>query len=287
MCIRDRPWDNFEYEIFRQNAQGEFDPIAVTTELNFTDTGLENGVESCYKVQARGTYGLDANAAPLLNFSQEVCSVPSDDVPPCPPTLMVTNVCDDATNLTLEEDLFNLLTWTNPDDVCDDVEDTDSYNIFFTETEGGTLALIETIVGATSTSLEHQPEFGIAGCYAVTALDVNGNESEFSNIICVDNCPFYELPNTFTPNGDGTNDIFKPFPFRFIDRVEFQVFNRWGGKVFETTDPNLNWDGTNLSDEPLEEGVYFYTCRVFEARVTGVVQQENILNGPIHLIRGE
>ena len=102
----------------------------------------------------------------------------------------------------------------------------------------------------------------------------------------MDNCPFYELPNTFTPNGDGTNEVFKPFPYRFIDRVEFKVFNRWGGLVFETTDPDLNWDGTNLSREALEEGVYFYTCRVFEARVAGVTEQEIILNGPIHLIRG-
>ena len=56
--------------------------------------------------------------------------------------------------------------------------------------------------------------------------------------------------------------------------------------MFETTDPDLNWDGTNLSREALEEGVYFYTCRVFEARVAGVTEQEIILNGPIHLIRG-
>jgi len=281
------PWDNFEYEVFRQNAQGGFDAIGLTTELNFTDTGLENGVEYCYKVQGRGTYGLDANAAPLLNFSQEVCSVPGDDVPPCPPTLMVSNVCDDATSQTLEEDLFNLLNWTNTDEVCVDVEDTDSYNIYFTETEGGTLTLIETLGGATNTSFEHQPVIGIAGCYAVTSIDLNGNESDFSNIICVDNCPFYELPNTFTPNADGTNDLFKPFPYRFIDRIEFQAFNRWGGLVFETTDPDINWDGTNLSGKPLEEGVYFYTCRVFEARVTGVVEQETILNGAIQLIRGE
>ncbi len=281
------PWDNFEYEVFRQNAQGGFDAVGVTTETNFVDTGLENGVEYCYRIQSRGTYGLDANAAPLLNFSQEICDTPGDDVPPCPPTLMVFNICDDATDQTLEEDLFNLLNWTNPNDICVDVDDTESYRVYYTETEGGTLALIEMFDGATTTSFEHQPAIGIAGCYAVTALDFNGNESAFSNIICVDNCPFYELPNTFTPNTDGTNDLFIPFPYRFIDRIEFQVFNRWGGLVFETTDPDINWDGTNLSNEPLKEGVYFYTCRVYEARVTGVVPQETILNGAIHLILGE
>ena len=54
--------------------------------------------------------------------------------------------------------------------------------------------------------------------------------------LCVGNCPSYTLPNTFTPSS-------KPFPFRFIDRVEFSVFNLWGALGFETSDPALNWDG--------------------------------------------
>jgi len=281
------PWDNFEYVIFKQNTQGTFDSIGISVEQMFIEEGLENGEEYCYKVQGKGTYGLDANAAPLLNFSQEVCATPGDDVPPCPPTLIVNNICDNVTNQTLEEELFNFLNWNNPSETCPNSDDTDRYNIYYTSIEGGNLILVETIEGITNTTYEHQPDIGIAGCYAVTAIDLNGNESAFSNIVCVDNCPFYELPNTFTPNGDGTNEVFKPFPYRFIDRVEFKVFNRWGGLVFETTNPDLNWDGTNLSRKNLEEGVYFYTCRVFETRVVGVMEQEAILNGPIHLIRGK
>ena len=123
------PWDNFEYTIFRQNAQGIFDSIGVSNTPNYRDEGLENGVEYCYKIQGKGTYGLDANAAPLLNFSQEVCSIPGDDVPPCPPTLTVSNICDDENNSSTEE-LFNTLFWTNPNEVCDDVMDTDGYNIY-------------------------------------------------------------------------------------------------------------------------------------------------------------
>ena len=281
------PWDNFDYCVFKQNAQGTFDSIGTTIETMFLEEGLINGEEYCYKVLGKGTYGLDANAAPLLNFSQETCTTPGDNVPPCSPTLMVSNVCDDAMNQILEEDLFNFLNWTNPSETCPNSDDIDSYNVYYSPIEGADLVLIATIDGITNISYEHQPDLGIAGCYSVTAVDLNGNESEFSNIVCVDNCPFYELPNTFTPNGDGTNEVFKPFPYRFIDRVEFKVFNRWGGLVFETTDPDLNWDGTNLSRKELAEGVYFYTCRVFEARVTGVREQEIILNGPIHLIRGK
>ena len=92
------------------------------------------------------------------------------------------------------------------------------------------------------------------------------------------------MPNTFTPNQDLANDLFIPRLNRFIDRVEFEVFNRWGQKVFETEDPDLNWDGENMNGKELSEGTYFYTCVVFENRVTGV-EVGDILRGSIQLIR--
>lgn len=280
------PWDNFQYTIFRQNDQGLFDSIGTTNTLSFQDTGLSNGQEYCYKIQSIGTYGIDGIISPLLNFSQEVCTIPSDDVPPCPPTLIVSNICDNLTG-DIDPDFFvNNLSWTNPNEVCENVDDVELYNIYYTPTEGGEFSLIETITFAGETTYEHQPDLGIAGCYVVTAVDSSRNESPFSNIVCVDNCPSYTLPNTFTPNGDGTNEIFKPFPYRFIDRIELKIFNRWGGLVYETNNPDINWDGTNLEGKDLKEGVYFYVCRVFETRVTGVIEQAELLEGPIHLIRG-
>ena len=102
----------------------------------------------------------------------------------------------------------------------------------------------------------------------------------------MDNCPSYTLPNTFTPNGDGANDLFIPYPYRFIARVEMNIFNLWGQLVFTTENPDLNWDGTNLSGKDLAEGTYFYTCKVFEERVEGVVESPELLSGYIELIRG-
>ncbi len=281
------PWDNFEYTIFRQNPQGTFDSIGTSFSTSFKDVGLTNGVTYCYKVLALGTYGIEGIVSPLLNFSQEICTVPADDVPPCPPTLSVSNICDNLTG-TIDQDFFiNNLSWTNPNEVCDDVSDVERYNIYYAATEGADFSLIETIIFADETTYDHRPDLGIAGCYVITAIDSSRNESVFSNMICVDNCPSYTLPNTFTPNGDGSNEIFKPFPYRFIDRIEFKVFNRWGGLVFETSDPDINWDGKNLDRQDLKEGVYFYVCRVFESRVTGVVEQEALLEGSINLIRGK
>jgi len=106
-----------------------------------------------------------------------------------------------------------------------------------------------------------------------------------SNVACVDNCPVYNLPNVFTPNDDGQNDRFIPFPYRFIERINLQIYNRWGGLVFETSDPDINWDGTNLEGKPLAEGVYYYGCEVYEQRLNGTVQRDKGLSGFIHIIR--
>jgi gliding motility-associated-like protein len=145
--------------------------------------------------------------------------------------------------------------------------------------------LVTTLNGANDTTYAHDLSFTLAGCYYVTAIDTIGNESSPSNIVCKDNCPDYSLPNVFTPNNDGANDLFLPFPYRFIDRIEIQVFNRWGGLVFETNDPDINWDGTNVSGSDVAEGAYFYQCKVYE-----LVNDSNaapiVLEGFIQLIRG-
>jgi gliding motility-associated-like protein len=63
------------------------------------------------------------------------------------------------------------------------------------------------------------------------------------------------------------------------------VFNRWGELVFTSTDPNINWDGKNLKGKELADGTYYYTCRIFEQRVTGIEPSPNLLRGYIDIIR--
>jgi len=66
---------------------------------------------------------------------------------------------------------------------------------------------------------------------------------------------FY-IPNTFTPNGDGQNDIFRVRGPNFLN-FYFAVYNRWGQLVFETNDPTVGWDG-NFNGKPADPGVFAY-----------------------------
>lgn len=280
------PWNNITYKIFRENTQGNFEFRGETTALNFEDTGLVNGQTYCYKIESSGTYALPNIEDPIFNDSQVKCQAPIDNVPPCTPTIEVTNICD---NISINIDplsLYNEITWNNLENSCPSLaSDLFGYNIYYAEKVNDSFTLIATRSKSDGLIYLHYPENGLLGCYQVTAIDSLLNESERSNKVCVDNCPFYELPNTFTPNDDGKNDVFKPRVNLFIFEVDFKVFNQWGNLVFETTDANINWNGQTNSGNKLADGTYFYTCKVFENRVTGVTQADKSINGFIHIIR--
>ncbi|MBL7962704.1 MAG: gliding motility-associated C-terminal domain-containing protein [Flavobacteriales bacterium] len=267
------PWTNTLFEIFRWDGSS-WNLIGTSTTPVYVDTGLVNGQEYCYYARSSGAYSLPEVAAPLVNYSQEVCATPVDLTPPCPPDLVIDNDCEIP---------LNTLTWNNPNLTCAD--DTYQYNIYFTDSLNGTLTLIATITGAENTVFEHTDGLSVAGCYAVTAIDTVGNESELSNVVCGDNCPVYELPNVFTPNGDRVNDFFVPFPYRGVLRIDLQVFNRWGQVVYRTDDPDIGWDGTLQNNgERVPDGVYYYTCLVYFKRLEG---DELIrLKGHVQLLRG-
>ncbi|WP_306644091.1 T9SS type B sorting domain-containing protein [Sanyastnella coralliicola] len=69
-------------------------------------------------------------------------------------------------------------------------------------------------------------------------------------------CPMF-LPNSFTPNGDGRNDVWAPvFECEPYD-YELRIFDRWGGEVFSILDPSIGWNG-KVGGEFLRDGVYVY-----------------------------
>ncbi len=278
------PWQNYSFRIFRQlPASTDFEQIGTTTDLVFVDPGLENGVEYCYYIETEGAYGFSTLPEPLFNDSQISCDRPSDTSPPCVPVLDVQNSCDDNTT-TPDGAFVNRLSWSLPQS-CEDPMDVEGYRIYFSPMIGTPFELIAEIDDPSITTYEDGSDAGIAGCYTVTSLDSLGNESDTSNIVCVDNCPFYALPNTFTPNMDGSNDVFKPYPYKFIDHIELKIFNRWGQLVFETVDPDINWNGQNAQGNDLSQGVYHYICHVYEASADPENASVEVLQGFIELIR--
>jgi len=273
------PWDNSLYEVYRESSPGSgiWNLIGTTTQQNYLDTGLTNGSTYCYKVRSEGHYSSPFIPQTLYNWSQEECASPIDQTAPCPPLLTIDSDCE------IPE---NALLWNNPNNSCAD--DVMQYNVYYSETEGGEFELIMTFNSQFDTTFIHVNDGSIAGCYYITAIDSiqYGNESAPSNIVCTDNCPSYWLPNIFSPNGDGINDWFIPYPYMFVESIDMKIFNRWGQLVFETTDPDIRWDGTNVvNGKPLSEGVYYYTCLVNTIRLIGIEPIE--LNGFIHLMIGD
>ena len=65
------------------------------------------------------------------------------------------------------------------------------------------------------------------------------------------------IPNAFSPNGDGKNDIFRVAVPDSYQLISFQIFNRWGFTVFNSPYPSAGWDG-NVNGQPQETGAYIY-----------------------------
>lgn len=79
------------------------------------------------------------------------------------------------------------------------------------------------------------------------------------DLLCED--PDIFVPNTFTPNNDGNNDLLF-VRGRAVRELEFKVFDRWGEKVFETNDQKIGWDGT-YKGKPVDPAVFVYHLTVF------------------------
>ncbi|MFN8210997.1 MAG: gliding motility-associated C-terminal domain-containing protein [Bacteroidales bacterium] len=270
---RNVPWINSNYDIFRYNQPlAKWDSIGTTDLLNFTDTGLVNNPAVPYKyyVRSKGAYQKAELPSNLINFSQADTVSPMDNEPPCAPVITVSTQCDS---------LYNMVRWNISDPEC--MKDVEGYKIYYKQTTTENLALLTTITDKNIHQYKHEPGEVIAACYAVSAYDHNGNESVKSVMICVDSCNFYEIPNVFTPNGDGINDYLVAKSSGLVEKVDFRLFNRNGMELFRTSEPKINWDGT-FKSKIVSPGVYFYQCDVFERRITGL--ETFHLSGFVHVI---
>lgn len=104
---------------------------------------------------------------------------------------------------------------------------------------------------------------GEVGAYEVTlvALSDLGCVDSITKTILVEPEVVLYVPNTFTPDGDGFNEMWRPY-IEGIDVQDFQLilFNRWGEVIFESRDPEGSWDG-RYGGVPVKEGTYIWTIK--------------------------
>ena len=312
----DVPWSNSTIDfpmhyVYRNNVSGnaseEFILIdsvnVIQNGFNYTDNGSFEGIELdenlfyCYYVVTSGSYENDSlpksleNGYQIFNKSQKICAQTNDLVPPCPPVDFKISdqfICE---NYFIDKscelkDFENRIEWELDDSECS--LDSKIYNVYFSDNG---IDNFEIIASISENYYLHKNLTNLKGSYFITALDRSGNESIPSDTVHRDNCPYYLLPNVFTPNEDGKNDFFTPFYSdgsipnfdynkcpRFVKSVIFNVFDRTGVKLFSYNSLEdvengiyINWDGKDFDGKDLASGTYYYTADI----IYDILDKEN------------
>ncbi len=336
------PWslqsqDYPTHAIFRgpEGSKGitDMDSIGVayitTDGLRFVDSGefgntpLVDDSTYCYVIKTYGTYGNDD--APelngLINYSQKRCAQTGDSIPPCKllPPIKSTAKYSDCTDYIAKfgcdnDEYINILTWNRPDnEACRN--DISGYKIFSASSIDGTYVELKTKPNPVrDTVYSDTLRSSFKRCYKIAAVDNSNNMGELSEPMCIDNCPYYELPNVFTPNGDNCNDTFSAYRNtnsqgeigkchalldnklrcpRFVQSVVCHIYNRWGKEVFSYTgkisdESNssiyIDWDGRDNAGVDLATAVYYYSVEVtFD--VIDPSDKIKVYKGWVHLVR--
>lgn len=270
------PWNNTKYTLMRSDPSSNgYQMLATTTATTFADSlNVINDSTYCYYVVSEGSYSDPTIFKPLINASEEICTRAKDLTPPASPTIDITAECPYG---------FVKITWTDVSTVFGS-DDVFKYELYYKPTVNDLYKIVATVLSGQSLSYTYDDTSSISGCYAVRAIDKNGNEGALSPDFCIDNCPEFELPNIFSPNGDDANDFFQAIKVRQIREIDLAVVDRWGHVVYTTRDPYFKWDGiSTVSKAAVSEGTFFYVCKVFEPRLKGLTTK--ILKGTVQIVR--
>jgi gliding motility-associated-like protein len=151
------------------------------------------------------------------------------------------------------------------------------YELYRELANGGGYVLYQTYGNALTDSIENGAD-GYTQRFRIKAYERNGYRISWSNDIELNYDPIMFVPNAFTPDGKGLNEVFKP-SISGMKEYKMVIYNRWGQKLFETKDANQGWDGT-VSGDPAHDGVYVYTIEFTDYR--DKIYQ---FSGTIHLLR--
>jgi gliding motility-associated-like protein len=126
-----------------------------------------------------------------------------------------------------------------------------------------------------STSMDENPTFLFpdTACFTVTliATSDSGCVDTTREIVCIKPVVTVYVPNAFTPNGDGVNDLFYPVCTGLVSgNYSFWIYDRWGQNVFFADRPLVGWDGKyadSRQDAQMDAYVWRLSCKDFDGRI--------------------
>lgn len=145
--------------------------------------------------------------------------------------------------------------------------------VAFSNTSRGAFTVSEWAVGGLARLYDENPvyQFQRPGSFRIALTVTNeatGCASVDSSVVITVSEAALEFPNAFTPNGDGVNDVFLP-AFRSLKSYELTIYNRWGRRVFSSSDPAEGWDGREKGRDAAAGTYYFVaTASGYERGVT-------------------
>lgn len=285
------PWFVERYDVYRyDDTLREFVLIGSTRESFFSDRHPDSEKMYTYRVDAIATYGSRRLGGFTHNLSNTVSEM-SRPGEPCKPYLfLLQSNCDP---------FFNKLVWSfdsayNPflpedpgegeDEYMEDCRlSTDYYEVYRREPDQKEWELIATV---SENGYTDNTPGSLFSCYHVVGVAGTGLYSDPSDDVCTENwdCFVFDLPNVFTPNGDGVNDVLRPREYRAIADFSIKIVNRWGVEVFKSSVPDFEWNGQMYNKgKDCPDGAYFYMAE-FKARAGGR-SFKKVQSGSITILR--
>lgn len=205
---------------------------------------------------------VDMLPPPVADFTSSMASG-------CDPlTVTFTNTSQNATTYTWNFGNGNIVTVNNMNPIQQ------TYNA------SATITLIASTSPNCADTINGQVAVVTCGCTNPTALNYNPLAS-VDDGSCILPDPVVILPNVFTPNNDGENDVFQ-LQVQNVSEVRLTITNRWGELVFQATGANPSWDG-QINGNVASDGVYFVKYEADNIYKTVTLSG----HGPIHLYRNK
>jgi gliding motility-associated-like protein len=128
--------------------------------------------------------------------------------------------------------------------------------------------------------------YSSVGNYEVTLVvtDIYGCPDTITQEVVVNDVFSIYIPNSFTPDGDGLNDVFQAYGLSWEDgKYEMNIYNRWGNIVYHTTDPNQPWNG-GLNNNP-DRSLLIPDVYVYYIKVKGLNYRDMVYTGSVTLLK--